>query len=201
MTAAEVESAKANLNLLKIASFISGSKSVTSEEANKCLAETEEWLVSKSKHFASSTFLSETAISIRSKIPSAPSWRYFHEVFSVLETLKAVSQLASLSSKKASKSAALPKDRVERIVTVTHEIYETIRSSVHTLKSRISESGTLGALVDLVMAGEDGTDGPEDKQLRSELDATLDTSALELFCGSLMESWEENLDGVLKVRL
>lgn len=201
MTAAEVESAKANLNLLKIASFISGSKSVTSEEANKCLAETEEWLVSKSKHFASSTFLSETAISIRSKIPSAPSWRYFHEVFSVLETLKAVSQLASLSSKKASKSAALPKDRVERIVTVTHEIYETIRSSVHTLKSRISESGTLGALIDLVMAGEDGTDGPEDKQLRSELDATLDTSALELFCGSLMESWEENLDGVLKVRL
>lgn len=199
MTAAEIERTEVHLNLLKTTSFLSGSKSITSEDVDRCLSEIEEWLASKSKYLSAS-LVSDTAISLESNTPSAPSWKYFHETFTIFESLKAIYQLASVSSRKAPKSAKLPKDRIEKLVDLAREIYESIRSTTRTLKSHISESGMLSTLIDLVLTGKDGNE-EEGKQLRTELENTLDIPALELFCGSLMESWEEALDGVLGVTL
>ncbi|XHG00685.1 hypothetical protein AWENTII_004114 [Aspergillus wentii] len=204
LTAPEIENTKVQLNLLKVTSFMSGSKSVTSEDVDSSLTQVEEWLDSKSKYVSSddaklSPIVSGTAIFLHPESPSAPSWKYLHEVFIILESLKAVSQVGSLALKKASKSVKLPKDRVERLVESTRKLHESVRANIRGLKARISEPGTLGTLIDLVMIGTDSD--AESKQLQSELEKTLDVPALEMLCGELMESWEEGLDGMLTVTL
>lgn len=63
---------------------------------------------------------------------------------------------------------------------------------------RISGTGMLGQLVPLVRVegqGEGGGDGPVCK----EIDELIDMASLELFCGALMESWEEALGGVVSL--
>jgi N-terminal acetyltransferase B complex non-catalytic subunit len=204
MTASEIESVRVNLSLLKVVLFLNGSKTVTFEEVDSCLAHAEEWLSSKQRDLSMdgtklSRLVSNTAISLRSGEGSAPSWLSFHDLYLILESLKAVSLMTSFALKKASKAAKLPKDRVERLLDATRQAHESIQANVRALKSRISEPGVLGSLIDLVIAGtghgEDGT------QLRAELDKTFDMAALEMFCGELMESWEEGLNGLLRVSL
>lgn len=204
MTPGEMEVAKINICLLKVVSFMSGSKSVTSEAVDRCLVQVEEWLGAKLKSLSFdnnsvSPTSSTTAICLRLGTPSAPSWRYLHEMFTTLETLKATSMIMSLASKKGSKVAKLPKDRVDHLASLTPQVHESIRANTRTLKSRISESGVLGDLVELVLSGP--LQNKEGKNLRADLEKTLDLPAVELFCGSLMESWEEGLDGVLEVSM
>ncbi|KAE8394582.1 N-acetyltransferase B complex non catalytic subunit-domain-containing protein [Aspergillus alliaceus] len=202
MTSTEIESAKINLNLLKVVSFLNGSTSVTPEEVDSCLTQVEEWLGSKLEGLDQrgpqiSTLVSNTAISLRRDESSAPSWKSFHDLYLSLESLKALSLITSIALKKASKTPKLPKDRVQRLAESTHKVHESIRVNARALKSAISKPGVLGSLIDLVVTGhdEDGT------QLREELDKTFDLAALEMFCGELMESWEEGLNGLLCVSL
>ncbi|KAL2007064.1 hypothetical protein VTN00DRAFT_8502 [Thermoascus crustaceus] len=201
MTSIEIENSKIHLALLKIASLLSGSKSVPADELDGLLTQVEEYLTSTSQTLTSENgqnpaIFSDTTVSLPPEKPSAlPSWLYLHHSFSVLETLKAISLLVSVSSKKTSKSAPkISKDRADRLVTLVRQTHEAVKTNTRTLKSRISEPGVLSALVDLVVVG-----GAEGGKLRDELENTLDTAALEVFCGALMESWEEGLDGVLGV--
>lgn len=201
MTSIEIDNSKIHLALLKIASLLSGSKSVPADQLDGLLAQVEEYLTSTSQTLSSENgqnpaILSDTTVSTPLEKPSAlPSWLYLHHSFSVLETLKAISLLVSISSKKPSKSAPkIAKDRADCLVALTRQIHEAIKTNTRALKSRISEPGVLSALVDHVVVG-----GAEGGKLREELENTLDTAALEVFCGALMESWEEGLDGVLGV--
>ncbi|KAB8199981.1 N-acetyltransferase B complex non catalytic subunit-domain-containing protein [Aspergillus parasiticus] len=204
MTSSEIESVKINLSLLKVVSFLNGSKSVAAEEVDSCLTQVEEWLCSKSKDLdlngpKISQLVSETAVSLRRHESSAPTWRSFHDLYLIVESLKALSLITSIASKKTTKRAKLPKDRIQRLADSTRQVYESLRANARALKSAISEPGVLGSLVDLVVGGSD--DGEDGTQLRAELDKTFDTAAVEMFCGDLMESWEEGLDGLLRVSL
>ncbi|KAB8246836.1 N-acetyltransferase B complex non catalytic subunit-domain-containing protein [Aspergillus flavus] len=204
MTSSEIESAKINLSLLKVATFLNGSKSVAAEEVDSCLTQVEEWLCSKSKDLDMngpkiSQLVSETAVPLRRHEASAPTWRSFHDLYLIMESLKALSLITSIASKKTTKAAKLPKDRIQRLADSTRQVYESLRANARALKSAISEPGVLGSLVDLVVGGSD--DGEDGTQLRAELDKTFDTAAVEMFCGELMESWEEGLDGLLRVSL
>ncbi|KAL2215610.1 cytoskeleton organization protein [Thermoascus aurantiacus ATCC 26904] len=202
MTSVEIDNTKLHLALLKIASLLNGSKSVPAEELDGLLTQVEEWLTSTSQTLSSENsqnpaIFSETAVSLQAEKPSAlPSWLYLHHSFSVLETLKAVSLLVSVSARKTSKSTPkIAKDRADRLVTLVRQIHDAIKTNTRALKSRVQEPGVLSALVDLVVAG----DGEQGGKLREVLESMLDTAALEVFCGALMESWEEGLDGVLAV--
>lgn len=203
-TDAEKEAAKINTELLKVATFMAGSKSTTPEQADKALGLVEDYMKSKKNVLApndagSSPLISATAVHLQPDAPTAPTWRYLHSVFTLLETVKALSQLVALASKKASKTTKLPKDRVDRLSTLVGEVFELVRSNTKALKQRVSASGVLGALVDLVMQGE-----PSDKygeELQAALESIMYGPAVEMFVGSLMESWEEALDGVMRVKL
>ncbi|KAE8351475.1 N-acetyltransferase B complex non catalytic subunit-domain-containing protein [Aspergillus coremiiformis] len=202
MTSSEIECIKTNLGLLKVISFMNGAKSVTPADVDSCLTQAEEWLSSKSEDLELigpkiSLLVSSTAISLRRHESSAPTWKSFHDLYLILESLKALSLITSIALKKTSKTVKLPKDRVQRLADSTRRVHEIIRANARALKSAISEPGVLGSLIELVMTGhdEDGT------QLRAELDKTFDMAALEMFCGELMESWEEGLDGLLRVSL
>ncbi|KAL4927148.1 MDM20/NAA25 family protein [Aspergillus undulatus] len=204
MTSSEIEGTITNLSLLRLAVFLSGSKSITPDQANESLRQAEEWLNSKLKALASdensdSAVMSETAVFLQSDVPYAPTWRFFHTIFSILDSVKALVTICSVASKKGSKGAKLPKDRVESLLDLGRKVHQSAQANIRTLKKQVSESGKLGSLIDLVTAGS-GT-GDDGQQLRGELEKTLDTSSLELFCGELMESWDEALGNALAVRL
>ncbi|PYI06608.1 hypothetical protein BO78DRAFT_343164 [Aspergillus sclerotiicarbonarius CBS 121057] len=202
MTPSEIESAKVNLSILTLALFLNGSKSINSEQVDVCLTLVEEWLDSKIKDVTVSDanvspVMSNTAISLKPETPTAPSWRYFHSLFIVLDSLKAMSLLCTVALRKGSKGK-LPKTQVEKLADMTRQVHQGVRTNIRALKSHISAPGVLGSLTDLVVAGSGHEDGP---QLRAELEKTLDMSALEVFCGELMESWEEGLGGMFAVSL
>ncbi|KAH3207645.1 hypothetical protein KXW62_006364 [Aspergillus fumigatus] len=187
MTAPEIESVKLHVNLLKVAKLLSGSKSVNPEEVDICLSHVEQWLESRSKDFALdsaklSPVMLRTAVFLRPESPSAPSWKYLHDTFLVLESLKALSFVYTIASRKGPKTAKLPKDRVEKLGGLIGEVYDSVRANIRALKSRVSEPGMLGSLVDLVLAG--------GQQLRTELEKTLDMPAVELVCDTIVKIFE-----------
>lgn len=202
-TVAEKEAADIDSELLKVAVFIAGSKTTTLEQVDKALGAVEDFLNVKKKDLTLdstdiSPIMSTTAFYL-SDVPTAPTWRFFHTVFMLLDTLKALSQLTTQASRKGAKSTKLPKERVGRLSTLVAEVFDLVRANTKALKKRVSASGVLSGLFDLVGQGDASSNYNQD--LQETLEATLDASGLEVFCGSLMESWDEALDGVMRVRL
>ncbi|KAJ5673827.1 hypothetical protein N7462_009266 [Penicillium macrosclerotiorum] len=203
-TETERETAQVHLDLLKVAFFMAGSNTVNPQEADKALSQVETWLIGKKNELTSneSSFaplVNSTAVHLKAGIPTAPTWRYFHSVFTLLETIKALSQLVILASRKGSKAAKLPKGRFDQLSALVPEVFESVRRNTRVFKQCISEAGVLSSLVDLVLQGDQGN--LYSKELQETLDTSMDSAAVEMFCGSLMESWEEALDGVMSVRI
>ena len=204
MTAAEIQVAKINISLLRMALFLDGSEAVPSEDADACWTRVEEWLLEfEMKHLSMnpvtvSPFSAGTAICLHRDTPTAPSWRYLHESFLILESVKAASLFASVAAKKNPKAGNFSKERANRLKSSAHQIYEGIRDNARTLKLRVSTSGMLTDLIQHALGGCIAGEGGE---LQAELEKTIDMSDMEVFCGSLMESWEEALEGVLQVKL
>lgn len=203
-THVEKESAKVHADLLRVATFMAGSKLTTSQQVDAALGRVEQFLDLKKKELTlnetgTSPLITSTAVFLEGNSPAGPTWKYLHSVFVLLETIKALSQLVGLASKKSAKSAKLPKERVERLSTLVSEVYELVRANTRAMKQRVSASGILSKLVDLVIQGDESAKSGKDVQ--DIVETTLDPANVELFCGSLMESWEEALDGVLGVKL
>jgi N-terminal acetyltransferase B complex non-catalytic subunit len=203
-TAAEKESVKIHTDLLRVATFMAGSKLTASEQVDAALGRVGDFLESKKKDLtlsetATSQLIASTAVFLEADTPAGPTWKYLHSTFVLLETIKALSQLLALAVKKGAKSAKLPKERVERLSILVSEIYELVRSNTRALKQRVSASGVLTSLVDLVIQGDQPA--KSEKEVQDVLETTLDPSNVEVFCGALMESWEEALVGVIGVKL
>lgn len=203
-TDSEKEAAKIHSELVKVATFMAGSKATSADQAHKALALAEDYMNSKKIELAldnasNSRLITATAIHLESGVAIAPTWRYFHSVFTLIETVKALSQLVTLASTKAVKTAELPKEPLGRLSAVVNEVFELIRSNTKALKLRVSAPGVLGNLVDLILQGE--TTNKYGADLQHALETTMNASNVEVFVGSLMESWEEALDGVMRVKL
>lgn len=203
-TESEKEAATIHSELITVATFMAGSKTTSADQADKALGAVENYMKSKKNELVlddtnNSRLILATAIQLESNVPIAPTWRYLHSIFTLIETVKALSQLVTLASAKASKTAKLPKDRLDRLSTLVSEVSELIRSNTKALKQRVSAPGVLGKLVDLTFQGEPSNKYGAD--LQAALETTMDASDIEVFVGSLMESWEEALDGVMRVKL
>lgn len=203
-TVAEIDVTKIHVELLKVAMFMAGSKAHTSAEIETSLGEVEDWLKVKREDLAlkdtkKSCLIMRTTVEFTPGTPGAPTWEYFHVIWTLVETLKALWNIFDLDSRKAAKTAKLPAEQMKRLNTLVREVFEDVRSNTRSLKQSLTESATLSTLIDMVKRG-DATDEYE-KPLQDALEKALDESALELFCGELRESWEEALDGVLAARL
>jgi N-terminal acetyltransferase B complex non-catalytic subunit len=203
-TAAEKDATKIHLELLKVALFMAGSKAHTTAQIESALGEMEDWLKAKRQSLAldetkKTSFITKTAIEFVPGTPGAPTWEYFHAIWTLVETLKAMWKVTELDSRKSIKTAKLPSELLKRLHTLVCEVFEDVRSNTRALKQGLSESATLSTLIDLVNQG-DPTDKYENS-LQDVLGRVMDDSALEVFCGELRESWEEALDGVLAVKL
>lgn len=133
----------------------------------------------------------------------APSWIFLHEAVLLLETLKAILLFISFISKNKSYTSGDGKAKINALKDRVKAVADEVRVQCHGLKTRISSSGMLGHLVDIVHmrpGGLTGTEGVESgPTLDAEIEALMDSAPLELFCGSLMESWEDALDGVISI--
>lgn len=203
-TGAEIDAAKIHVELLKVAMFMAGSKAHTSTEIETVLGEIEDWLKAKKEDLAledtgNSPLIMRTTVHFSPGTPGAPTWEYFHTIWTLVETLKALCNIFNLNSRKAVKTAKLPAEQMNGLNTLVREVFEDIRLNTRSLKQSLIESATLSTLIDMVKRG-DTTDEYE-KPLQEVLEKAMDESALELFCGELRESWEEALDGVLAARL
>ncbi|OAX82256.1 hypothetical protein ACJ72_03393 [Emergomyces africanus] len=133
-----------------------------------------------------------------------------------LSSSKSASKTKSQLSTTATKQVFPTRETLENLKNLTRELVDVIRRNTRFLKMQIAESGMLGELVEWVTGGygfenntvnsDDGGDdgvnggdreGKKQGSVRGEIEELMDTASLELFCGSLMESWDEALDGVL----
>ncbi|OQD85225.1 hypothetical protein PENANT_c010G02609 [Penicillium antarcticum] len=203
LTSTELDVGKINTELLKVANFMAGSKAHTSDQIAKVLGQVEAWLNDKKQYLTlqddkKSPIIESTTISFNGT-PAAPTWRYFHAIWSLVEILKALSNIFDLDSKKTVKTAKLPAEQLKRVTALVCDVFEDVRSNTRALKRGLSESATLSTVIDLVMQGD--ADDEYEKPLQNVLDRMMDASALEVFCGELRESWEEALDGVMTAKL
>ncbi|KAJ5747701.1 uncharacterized protein N7511_009397 [Penicillium nucicola] len=197
LTPTEIDAGKINTELLKVANFMAGSKAHTSDQIVKVLGQVEAWLNDKIQYLA----LQDDKVSPLIEITTiefdgthaVPTWRYFHAIWSLVEILKALSNIIDLDSKKSVKTVKLPADQLNRVTALVCDVFEHVRSNTRALKRGLSESATLSTVVNLVMQGD--ADDAYGKPLQDVLNRMMDSSALEVFCGELKESWEEALDG------
>lgn len=203
-TVAEQDAAKIHLELLKVAQFMAGSKTYTTAQIASVLGQIQDWLKSKRQVLMldethRSTLIKETAVNFAPGIPGAPTWEYFHVIWTLVETLKAMWKVVDLDSRKAIKTVNLPAEPLKQVKTLVSEVFEDVRSNTRAMKQSLAESATLSTLIDLVERG-DSTDEYE-QPLQDVLGKMINDGALEVFCGELRENWEEALDGVLGIKL
>ncbi|KAJ6171992.1 N-acetyltransferase B complex non-catalytic subunit [Penicillium chermesinum] len=162
-TETEKENAKIHSELLKVATFLAGSKAINAEQVDAAFAVVEDWLIAKIKTLTpsdsdgnnrTSPIITDTAVHLHVGHPTGPTWTYLHALFSLLETLKALSQLVILGSKKGPSSVKLPKERLDRLAAMVPEVYELVRSNAKALKSAVSAPGVLSDLVDNTIQGD-----------------------------------------------
>lgn len=196
MTLAEKHNSNIQTVLLKAVLLLADSKSVPGQEVDKLLKQAEEWLVQTLPSISSESTLEDITISIPSRKLRVPSWLFFHSNYSIVETVKALSLLLSVAkSKKSPKAGARPsKELIERLVELVNQVHEAIKTNAKSLRSNVMGSGILGSMTDLIFH-KDSQD--EDGELQKELEDSLDSSAVEIFCGELMESWEEAVGGIM----
>jgi N-terminal acetyltransferase B complex non-catalytic subunit len=209
MTLSEKTNAEFHRILLTATLLLSDSKSVPGQDINQVFKQMEEW-VQKTLESVSddAAIFTNTAIALPSSEGNSkrilPSWQYLHASILLLETLKMLSSTISLvetSAKKLPKSGAKPsKEVVQGLKEAATKLQEKVKSNTRTLRSNVIGSGVLGALTDLIFQQnqEDLTDASS--ELAGELEQTLDASGVEVFCGELLESWEEALGGVLSLK-
>ncbi|KAK2753596.1 hypothetical protein FQN54_007373 [Arachnomyces sp. PD_36] len=197
LTAAELESSKIHQSLLRAVSIIAGSNKPTPEataDLDSIFSQLEKWLTDKNESPSNTeSYAFKDTIHLKDK-PLAPSWVYLHNNFTLLETLKAISLFAYYASGAAKGKSPLGKEKAESIQSLVKQAGDRVRANTRLLKSHISESGVLGELVDLVLA-----DREAEGSVGAEMAEMVDTVALEVFCGEVMESWEDALNGVLNV--
>ncbi|KAK2748284.1 hypothetical protein FQN57_000942 [Myotisia sp. PD_48] len=208
LTPSEIENASIHLLLLKIVSVLNEEPASPSKSSSagieELMSQVESFLSNKNVTLSSDRY-SET-ISLtpsawdESSSPEIPSWLFFHSSFLLLETLKALLLFVSFANNrrksKTFPSAILTEDRLEALKYQTKVIAASVKFNAKEMKRHLSTPGVLGCLVDTATHYE--TKEPRLLlEKRKELKDFMGSAHLELFCGSLMESWEEALDGLI----
>lgn len=209
MTQAEKSNAEVHCILLTATLLLADSKSVPGQDINRVFKKMEEW-VSKTLENVSddAAIFSNTAIVLPSSEGSSkrilPSWQYLHASFLLLETLKVLLSTISIvetSAKKLPKSGAKPsKEVVQGLKEVAKKLQEKVKTNTRTMRSNVIGSGVLGTLTNLIFQQNQEHSTEPCSELCEQLEQTLDASDVEVFCGELLESWEEALGGVLSLK-
>lgn len=206
LTQAERENTKIHLLLLKGLSIFTEKLPFDSTTVDNILSKVDLYLEERLKDLMTPGSKTNGTIDLtpNSTPPSpAPSWIYLHDTILLLETLMAISLFVSFIIKNKSFTSGDAKSKLDALRDRIKSVSSEVKVQSQGLKTRISSSGMLGHLVDIVSlrpSGQDRTaDSEGSRSLDVEIEGLIDSASLELFCGSLMESWENALDGVISI--
>lgn len=137
-----------------------------------------------------------------------PDWRYLHTQFVRLETLQTIGHFSTILAKKlkAEKDKARIaatkdlRDRLQDLTKLVDEQGKAVHAQTRELKEKLNASGVLGKLVDAVLGRTDGVTESLGK-FAENLQGLQDEAAVEEYCGSLKESWDDALDGILATKI
>ncbi|KAI9839626.1 MAG: hypothetical protein M1819_002252 [Sarea resinae] len=123
-------------------------------------------------------------------------WVFFHASFTCLESVKTISMLVDyLSKTKVGKSKSV-KVEMARIKDLVSETYQEVRSQAVQVKNSLSESGVVGFLVVQISGKESGKNS-----LGAAIQDLVGEPWMEIFLSKLIESWQEALEGIFRVKL
>jgi N-terminal acetyltransferase B complex non-catalytic subunit len=170
------------------------------------LQQVQRWLSDRAKQCSDPG--TEDNVIVIGGTPIAPTWRYLHSAFSVLESLQSIALFlaaqpkASKTKSKSKGSLSIAADQQKSLLDSIAQIEKGIHDSAQTLKSNLNASGVLGQLTDTVF----GRGAENERDLHAvfgkELEQLPDAeTVVEQFCGELRESWEDALDGILSIRV
>lgn len=137
-----------------------------------------------------------------------PDWQYIHHQFVRLEILRMVAHWVALMNKKlkAEKDKSKQvittnlKSRLAELRSAVGEQIKVVHDQTKELKETLSAPGVLGNLVDAVL-GRTGDISEAQNTFGEQVQALQDEAAVEEYCGSLRESWEDALDGILATKV
>jgi N-terminal acetyltransferase B complex non-catalytic subunit len=150
----------------------------------------------------------DSLASLSLNIQTGPTWDILNTSFSRLE---GVILLRAFSFFLSSSSSPLPKTLrssltpyIKGVETVATKTRDSVRSDAAQKTNALSESGVIGGLADAVLgrAEEAQTEaGPDTsgKYLGSLIEEFASEGEVETYIGSIVDSWNEALDGVLRV--
>ncbi|KAH0559827.1 hypothetical protein GP486_003652 [Trichoglossum hirsutum] len=129
-----------------------------------------------------------------------PDWRFLHESYITVEELNSISaytKYVDMRSKVA--KSGIPKNATSVAKQRIESVYEANRSRAADIKNRLSESGVVSALVDRMF----GRDGEEDGGggIGVAVEDLVGESWMENHVARVVDSWQEALDGVLRVKV
>ncbi|KAI5302990.1 hypothetical protein KEM56_000142 [Ascosphaera pollenicola] len=189
LTPAEIEHARIYSILLKGATGLSNGQNGAAD-VQAAIKKASEWVKLKSSQLTQDYYVRANGIRL-SGVTAVPSWIYLHSNITCVETLMAINIFVKRVSH--SKAAHVPKEELEALASSVSLALENIRTNTKALKSQVIKPGVLSELISACLAGGD--------TLQAKIGELIDEATLESFAGSLIESWEEALDGVNSVAM
>ncbi|KAI9704283.1 MAG: hypothetical protein M1836_007144 [Candelina mexicana] len=127
-----------------------------------------------------------------------PDWRFFHESFLVLEVLKALTMFFHYAAEHSkSLKIELEKPVVARTKELAGEVFGEIRSRAADMKNALSETGVVGSFVEATYEREQD----QASVIGAAIEDLISEPHMEDFISRVVESWQEALDGVLRVKI
>jgi hypothetical protein len=111
----------------------------------------------------------------------------------LLDALLAVSALLRVVPADASGVS----ETVAEIAELVEKVYGEVRRRASDLRNELGESGVVGGIVDALL----GREGGEGSGVGVAVEEVVGEAGMEMWVASVVESWIEGLDGVLRVKL
>ncbi|KAI9821584.1 MAG: hypothetical protein M1832_003258 [Thelocarpon impressellum] len=130
--------------------------------------------------------------------PKLVGWSFFHDSFLALDGLIGVlSLLKTLAKRPKAARNAMCKEEEGKTQKLAEQLHLSIRSRAARTRNSLSESGVVGGLVDAAFARQNDKKTP----VGSAIEDLVGEAWMERFASGVSESWQEALDGILRVKI
>jgi len=127
-----------------------------------------------------------------------PHGQYLHSAYSLLEMCKGISMLLETANTYVKRSrSSLSKEEAKKLRESVENFYQFIRKDATNIRDYLYKDTVIGELLQVILEKEEG----EEDSIGKAIGSLIDKSRIEKSCGDLVESWQDAIDGILKVKL